>query len=79
MKPDVSPLSLSIKGTAKALSISRSQVYVLLGNGRLTARKAGGRTLVDYSSVEGYRASLPDYVPGVPIPNARKSSGAVLS
>jgi len=73
---EVTPLSLSIKDTVKALSISRSQVYVLLGDGRLTARKAGGRTLIDYSSIEAYRTSLPDYVPGVPIPNAPKSRKA---
>jgi excisionase family DNA binding protein len=70
---EVTPLSLSIKDTAKALSISRSQVYVLLGDGKLTARKDGHRTPVDYASVKAYHDSLPKFVPGAPIPNARKS------
>jgi hypothetical protein len=75
--PEVEPLSLSIKDTAKAPAISRSQVYVLLGDGKLTARTSGGRTKVEYVSVRAYHESLPAFVPGVTMPNARKSRKAV--
>jgi excisionase family DNA binding protein len=78
--PEVEPLALSVKDTAKVLSISKSQVYVLLGDGTLTARKDGTRTLVDYATVKAHHESLPKFVPGVPIPNApkapRKATGA---
>lgn len=72
----IEPLSLSPDDAAEHIGISRSQVYILLGDGKLKARKAGGRTLIDYSSIKAYHASLPDYVPGVPIPNAPKSRKA---
>jgi hypothetical protein len=73
---EVTPLSLSINDTAKALSISRNQVYILIGNGTLIARKAGHRTLVDYASVKAYHDSLPKFVPGVPMPNGPQSRRA---
>jgi hypothetical protein len=69
---EVEPLSLSIKDTMKSLSLSRGKVYALLGDGKLTARKDGGRTLVDYASVKVHHASLPVFAPGVAIPNARR-------
>jgi hypothetical protein len=76
---EVEPLSLSIKDTIKTLSSSRGTVYALIGNGTLIARKAGIRTLVDYASVKAYHDSLPKFVAGAPIPNARKSRKAVRS
>jgi excisionase family DNA binding protein len=66
------PLFLSIKDTMRSLTLSRSKVYALLSDGKLTARKDGGRTLVDYASVKAHRASLPLFVPGIAIPNARR-------
>jgi excisionase family DNA binding protein len=66
------PLSLSIKDTMKSLSLSRGKVYTLLSDGKLTARKDGGRTLIDYASVKAHHASLPGFVPGIAIPNARR-------
>src|SRR5258708_1512556 len=74
------PLSLYINDTAKSLAISRSQVYVLLRHGTLTARKDGSRTVVDYASVKAHHERRAKFVPGVPIPNApkarRKAKGA---
>ena len=78
------PLSLSIKDTVKSLGLSRSQIYVLIGDGKLKARKDGGRTLVDFDTVKAHHASRSEFVPGVAIPNAptrrrRKAARASLA
>jgi excisionase family DNA binding protein len=64
------PLSLSPKAAAALLMISRSKLYVLLGNGTLTARKDGGRTLIDYATVKAHHEHRPAFVPGIAMPNA---------
>jgi excisionase family DNA binding protein len=50
------PIALSPGGTARFLSLSRRVVYDLLASGQLTARKSGGRTLVDFASIKAYYA-----------------------
>jgi hypothetical protein len=76
---EAEPLALSIKDTIKTLSSSRGTVYALIEKGMLIAFKDGGRTKVDYQSIKRHYASLPKFVPGAPIPNARKSRKAVRS
>jgi hypothetical protein len=66
---DISPLSVSIREALTLLPISRSQIYVLIGNGTLIARKCGAKTLIDYPSLVAYHNSLPAMV-HAPIPNA---------
>jgi excisionase family DNA binding protein len=44
--------------------ISRSALYVALKRGDLVARKAGRRTLISFSDLEAYLASLPTYQAG---------------
>lgn len=44
-------LAYSINETAKALSLGRTSVYVLIGDGRLDAFKLGRRTLVKAESI----------------------------
>jgi len=41
--------------------LSRTSIYEALKRGDLTARKAGRRTLITFSDLEAYLASLPQY------------------
>lgn len=45
------PLAYSINDTARALSLGRTSVYVLIGDGRLETFKLGRRTLVKAESI----------------------------
>jgi hypothetical protein len=64
------PFSLSPQGAADILSISKRAIYLLIAGGVLIARKAGGRTLVDFQSIRAYYESLPLKTASAPIPNA---------
>lgn len=41
--------------------LSRTTIYDALKRGKLTARKAGRRTLISFADLEAYLASLPAY------------------
>ena len=45
------PLALSISDTAKALSLGRTSIYVMIADGRLEAIKLGRRTLIRMESI----------------------------
>jgi excisionase family DNA binding protein len=45
------PLALSINDAAKALSLGRTSIYVMIGDGRLEAFKLGRRTLIRMESI----------------------------
>ena len=45
------PLALSIGDTAKALSLGRTSIYAMIGDGRLEAFKLGRRTLIRMESI----------------------------
>ena len=45
------PLALSINDAAKALSLGRTSIYAMIGDGRLEAFKLGRRTLVRMESI----------------------------
>jgi len=67
--PDTS-FALSPKTAAHMLSISRRALDMLITSGKLSTRKIGGRTVVDYEGLKSYYASLPPKVtrsiPNVP-------------
>lgn len=44
--------------------LSRSRAYRLLAQGKLKAKRLGGRTVWDFESVENLFASLPDVQDG---------------
>ena len=44
--------------------LSRSSIYLALGRGDLSARKAGRRTLISFADLQSYLASLPTYQAG---------------
>lgn len=45
------PLAASINDTAKALSLGRTSIYVLIRDGKLEAFKLGRRTLIRVDSI----------------------------
>lgn len=51
------PLAFSINDTAKALSLGRTSIYAMIGDGRLEAFKLGRRRLVKAESVRRLIAS----------------------
>lgn len=52
-------ISFSINGAAAACGVSRSTLYALIKDGKLTPRKFGGRTLILADELEAYIRSLP--------------------
>ena len=58
------PISVTIPDAVRATGMSRTSIYEALKRGDLSARKAGRRTLVKFSDLETYLASLPTYQPG---------------
>lgn len=51
-------IALSIKDTAKALSIGRTSIYGLIKEGRLETLKLGRRTLIKTESIRRLMQSL---------------------
>ena len=50
---------LSVAEACSIMGIGRTKLYALLSEGRVTARKAGTRTLVEASSISAWAGSLP--------------------
>ena len=53
------PILLSITDTCRVLGIGRTFTYRLIGEGKLVARKIGGRTAVEMESIRSFAAGLP--------------------
>ena len=62
-------VSLTIPKAAELSGLSTRQIYRLLDAGAFTARRCGGRTLIDAPSWREYFHQLPQYVPGCMTPN----------
>lgn len=58
------PIALTIPQAVQASGLSRSGLYEAMRRGDLTARKAGRRTLIAFTDLETYLASLPTYQAG---------------
>jgi excisionase family DNA binding protein len=71
----IEPAALSPKGACSYLSLSKRSVSNLIADGVLIAKRAGGRTLVDFESVKAYYQSLPVKTAGASIPNAPQVIG----
>ena len=56
-RPD--PLAVSIPDAGRMIGVSRTEVYRLLGAGRIAAVKQGVRTLVLVDSLRAHLAALP--------------------
>jgi len=53
------PIALTIENATEQSGLSRSRLYVLIGEGKIEARKAGKRTLILGESLRQYIESLP--------------------
>lgn len=58
------PISITIPDAVRATGRSRTSIYEALKSGELSAKKAGRRTLISYSSLKNYLDKLPDYKAG---------------
>lgn len=58
------PIAVTIPDAVKLSGCSRSALYDALKRGDLTALKAGRRTLITFTDLEAYLASLPTYQAG---------------
>jgi excisionase family DNA binding protein len=70
VKPSLEAASLSPEKAAELSGVSKATIYRLLKAKAFTARRMGARTLIDAASWRTYFLSLPDYIPGVSMPNA---------
>lgn len=52
-------ITLTIEDAMQRHGLSRSRLYVLLGEGKVAAIKVGRRTLVKVASLDAYMANLP--------------------
>jgi excisionase family DNA binding protein len=57
---DATPLAYPVNTFAKAIGVGRSKVYEEIRNGRLRAKKLGGRTLITGKDARDYLDCLPD-------------------
>ena len=55
------PLAITIPEAVKRSGMSRTAIYEALKRGDLVARKAGRRTLITFTDLEAYLASLPTF------------------
>ena len=67
MPAALEPLALSPREAAAFLSISKRSLSRLIGAGKIEARKAGPRTLVDVASLRAYYELLPKKTDHAPI------------
>lgn len=58
------PIAVSIPEAVRASGMSRTALYEALKRGSLTAVKSGKRTLIPYSNLTAFVASLPVYRTG---------------
>jgi excisionase family DNA binding protein len=50
--PVLKPLSVTVNEACRVTGISRSKLYLLIGEGRVKTKKIGARTLVIFASLE---------------------------
>ncbi len=55
------PFAYSIEEAAKIAGLSRSTIYLALGDGRLTAKKAGRRTIICPEDLQKFVRDLPTF------------------
>jgi hypothetical protein len=60
------PAARSVAGFAKHHGLSRSRIYELIGQGAVTARKCGARTLIYDADNQKFHLALPIIQPQVP-------------
>jgi excisionase family DNA binding protein len=66
----IEPAALSPDGAGEYLSLTKRQIYNLIADGFLIAKRSGARTLVDFASVKSYYEGLPLKTVAASIPNS---------
>ncbi len=61
-----SAILVSVKDACAMVSCSRPTLYKHMREGRITAKRSGGRTLIPVDSLREYAAALPDMMPTQP-------------
>jgi excisionase family DNA binding protein len=64
-------IALTIKEAAYASGISRSLLYIAIGQGALRARKFGARTLILDADLRRFLRGLPHFAKKAPAPQPR--------
>ncbi|MEO6152121.1 MAG: helix-turn-helix domain-containing protein [Croceibacterium sp.] len=59
------PIALTLPDAVNVSGLSRTSLYEALKRGKLTAIKAGRRTLILHTELEAYMAALPPYRSGL--------------
>jgi len=57
------PKYIRVSQACEQFSIGRTNLYKMLNEGRIRARKFGSRTLIDADSIVQWASSLPHYQP----------------
>ena len=73
----IEPAALSPGGAGSYLSVTKRQIYFLIADGVLIAKRSGARTLVDFQSVKKYYEGLPFKTVSASIPNAPQCARSV--
>lgn len=68
-------VTITVNDAVQRYGLSRSRLYVLLGQGHIAGVKAGRRTLIRTDSLDQYLATLPAAVVG----ETRKAIGSTES
>jgi len=55
----MTPITYTIEGAVQASGLPRTTIYELLGRQKISAVKAGRRTLVSAESLQSYLSNLP--------------------
>ncbi|WP_336511999.1 helix-turn-helix domain-containing protein [Sphingomonas arenae] len=58
------PIAITIPEAVRLSGLSRTALYDALKRQHITAKKAGRRTLISFTDLEAYLASLPAYQGG---------------
>ena len=74
--PVLEPYAVKIPIALGLLSCSRSHLYTLLGEGKISAVKAGKLLLVVVSSIRAYQQTLPPAIIKPPPPRKRNAPRA---
>ena len=72
----IEPAALSPESAGVYLSLTKRQIYFLIADDVLIAKRSGSRTLVDFDSVKKYYAGLPRKKTGASIANSPQVIGA---
>jgi excisionase family DNA binding protein len=75
--PETTPIHLSVRDACARHNLSRSALYILIGQGKIAAVKNGRRTLIVTRTLDDHFAALPPAkikAPAAPAPDRASAS-----